>query len=159
MSNELTHHPGVRRPNPAYVTWTFTATGAFTYTGVTDDGLQLIEDMARGGHALSSIAKALGINKSTLADLRKNIPGVQEAINAGRGGLQDELVSSLLKQAREGNTVAAIYLSKSICGLRDVGPATPDGSAGGAAININISAPMSDDQFARLITVEPPRDE
>jgi hypothetical protein len=151
MDNEVVRS-GARRWNPAYVEAIPQPTGALQYT-VNEAGIELIERMARNGHAQVTIAKELGIHALTLREVRKRQPDVQEALQAGIGGLQDELVSSLLKQAREGNTVAAIYLSKSMCGLRDVGPTTPDAGAG-PAINITINAPMSDAEWQKMITVD-----
>lgn len=152
MSNDVVT-VAARRPNPAYVVAGHTPTGQPIPYVINEAGIELIETMARNGHAQVSIAKALGVHALTLREIRKRQPEVQEALQSGTGALQDELVSSLLKQAREGNTVAAIYLSKSMCGLRDVGPTTPDGGTG-PAINITINAPMSDEQFQKMVTVQ-----
>jgi len=107
--------------------------------------------MAQDGCSLATISDALGIGGDAFRALRKRQPEVQAALDVGLGVMQDELVDRLMKQARKGNTVAAIFLLKARCGLRDVGPMDPNNTA--PTVNINITAPMSDEQFAQLVEV------
>jgi hypothetical protein len=85
----------------------------------TEAHVELIEELARAGHPLASIARALRIDRSCLRDLRRRQPEVDEAIARGRGALEIEVVNLLLAQGREGNTTALIWLSKNILGWRD----------------------------------------
>ncbi len=119
---------------------------------VTDDGLSVIERMAANGNADATIAKALGINRKTLSQIRDRDERVDEAMQTGRAQLADELTDILLTHAREGNVTAAIYLSKARLGWRDQGPA-PQATAA-TQVNIHIPAAMSDADFQKMIEVK-----
>ena len=127
-------------------------TGALQYT-VNDDGLALVQAMARECRDLETIAATLGISKDTFRNIRKRQPEVQEAIDRGRAGLGDEISDLLLLQARQGNTTAAIYLSKARLHWRDIGPIPGEASA--PNINITINAPMDATEWERMINVTP----
>ena len=113
-------------------------------------GYVLIERMSKDGRDIVSIAKSLGMHRDVFRNLRKRDPAAQEALDRGRAGLGDELTDLFLEQARKGNTVAAIYLSKARLGWRDQGP---DPAAGQTNVQVNINMPpqMSDEQFAALL--------
>lgn len=122
---------------------------------VQDAGLAVVERLAAEGNADATIAKALGINRGTFARLLRDDGDdrVLAAYETGKARLADELTDILLSQARNGNTTAAIYLSKARLGWRDQGPATPAlGSA--VQVNITIPAPMSDAEFAKIVDVK-----
>lgn len=127
-------------------------TGALQYT-VNDDGIALVQAMARECRDLETIAATLGISKDTFRNIRKRQPEVQEAIDRGRAGLGDEISDLLLLQARQGNTTAAIYLSKARLHWRDIGPIPGEASA--PNINITINAPMDATEWERMINVTP----
>ncbi|MEM6857567.1 MAG: hypothetical protein AAF559_06815 [Pseudomonadota bacterium] len=80
-------------------------------------GVALIEQLAREGAALATIAKRLRMSRTTLNDIRKRQPEVEEAIERGYSGMEDELVDLLMVRARDlehpGGTTAAIFLLKS----------------------------------------------
>ncbi len=113
-------------------------------------GYALIERMSKDGRDIVSIAKALGMHRDVFRKLRQRDPAAQEALDRGRAQLGDELTDIFLEQARKGNTVAAIYLSKARLGWRDQGP---DPAAGQTNVQVNINMPpnMSDEQFAALM--------
>ncbi|MEM6413535.1 MAG: hypothetical protein AAF720_02640 [Pseudomonadota bacterium] len=79
-------------------------------------GVEIVEEMARNGCALVTIAKRLRINRDTLAEIRKRQPEVDEAIERGYSAMEDELVDILMSRARDpnhkGGVTAAIFLLK-----------------------------------------------
>lgn len=113
-------------------------------------GYGLIRRMSAAGRDLNSIAAALGIGKDVFRRLRQTDDQAQEAMDQGRAALGDELTDILLRHAREGMTVAAIYLTKARLGWRE-GEAMPGGTVNNTQINISIPPPMSDDEFRRII--------
>lgn len=80
-------------------------------------GVALIEQLAREGASLATIAKRLRVSRTTLNEMRKRQPQVEEAIERGYSGMEDELVDLLMVRARDlahpGGTTAAIFLLKS----------------------------------------------
>lgn len=84
---------------------------------ISEDGLAAVETMAANGMSLTSIAKALGMHRNTLTDIRKRDPAVGEAIERGYSYMEDELVDILMSRARDpshkSGVTAAIFLLKS----------------------------------------------
>lgn len=118
---------------------------------VTAKGLELIEQLAANGHPETAISKQLHIDPKTLRAIRRRQPEVQTALDHGRGVLEAELVDILLRHARKGNVVAAIYLSKARCGWRDNGP-VPEGASPTTNINIlQLPAPLSVDDYRKAV--------
>ena len=70
--------------------------------GVTKTGLAIIRKMAANGCKLETIAGALGCSHDALEACRRRQPEVQEALDAGRAVMHDELVDILMQQARAG---------------------------------------------------------
>ena len=116
-------------------------------------GLQIVERMAADGHADASIAKSLRMHRETLRLCRRRQPEVQEALDRGRAALEDELTHILLGQAREGNTVAAIFLAKARCGWRE--GEVPGGMGERVNVTINLPAAMSQEAYHHMIDVTP----
>lgn len=87
--------------------------------GVTKTGLAIIRKMAANGCKLETIAGALGCSHDALEACRRRQPEVQEALDAGRAVMHDELVDILMQQARAGQFVPAIFLLKSRFGYRE----------------------------------------
>jgi predicted DNA-binding protein (UPF0251 family) len=139
-----------RKFDPRYVVVAFTETGALTYTGLTPAGLRLVTTYAKDGHNVDSCARALGIGRSTFADLRKRNADVADAWASGRAILDDEVNDTLLRHMREGSLPAAIFYAKGRLHWRETGPADPSAQQG-PTVNITLNAPMSDADFARLI--------
>ena len=143
---------GVRRYNPEYIIVhqpSGRASG-LSYE-VNAAGIALVEKMARDGHDVVTLAAQLGIHHVTFADIRKRQPEVGEAWARGRASLGDEINDILLKQARKGNMTAAIFLAKGRLGWREVGPTDPNAQQ--SNINITINAPLSDDEWQRMVKV------
>lgn len=92
---------------------------------ITPAGLRVIQAMAAEGQDQATIAGQLGMHRKTLMDIVKRCPEVEEAVNAGKAALADELTHHLLAAARKGNVVAAIYLTKARLGwVEGVAPET-----------------------------------
>jgi len=113
---------------------------------VTDAGAAVVERMAANGNSNTSIAKALNIARSTLDEIRKRQPEVEEALARGRAALEDELSDILMTHARDGNVVAAIYLTKARCGWRE-GDLPPGSTVSQTNVNIVIPPALSADQM------------
>jgi len=118
---------------------------------ITNDGLAVIERMAANGNANATIAKALGTSAQVLRKMLDADERVALAYDTGKARLADELTDILLTHAREGNVTAAIYLSKARLGWRDQGPST---ATTATQVNIHIPAPMSDEDFKKMIQVK-----
>ena len=113
-------------------------------------GYVLIERMAATGRDLASIAAALGISGQTLRMIRRRDEDAQDALDRGRAALGDELTDILLTHARNGMTIAAIFLAKARCGWRE-GEVMPGGTVNNTQINILIPKRMSDAEFKSII--------
>ena len=105
-----------RKRRPALAT----RTGSKRAYVVSGRGVDTVEQMARNGVETATIAAALGMSVSAFRQVLNRQPEVEQALARGRAALSDELVNILLKQARKGNTVAAIFLAKARCGWRTV---------------------------------------
>src|SRR6266545_2483880 len=93
--------------------------GPSGYATVTEAGLEQIRRDSAAGLNNQTIAHRLGIDRWTLQMVRQRQPEVDEALQAGRALLEDELTDILLTHARQGNVIAAIFLAKARCGWRE----------------------------------------
>lgn len=79
-------------------------------------GLAIVEDMARHGCSMTTIARRLRMHRDTLAQIRRRQPEVEEALERGYSAMEDELVDILMTRARDpshkGGVTAAIFLLK-----------------------------------------------
>lgn len=114
-------------------------------------GVALVEKMAREGATDTTIARSLRIARDTFRAIRLRQPEVEEALVRGRAILEDELTNILLSKARNGETVAAIYLTKARCGWREGDLPPSQQVTNNTQVNILIPAPMSEEEFARLL--------
>ncbi len=114
-------------------------------------GLDIITTMARNGHPVTSIAAALGMSARVMRECRKRQPEVEEAFAVGLGGLEHELVHSLLEAARKGQVAAAMFLLKCRHGYRETGQAD---SAPTVAVQINLPAAMEAKAYTAMIEAE-----
>lgn len=119
-------------------------------SNITPAGLQVIERMAAAGQDQRTIAARLGVDRKTLTDLRDRDPAVAEAWGRGHAALADELTHILLQHAREGNVIAAIFLTKARLNWRDQGP-VDGGPDNRVQVNISIPPPMTDKEFKAII--------
>ena len=145
----------VKGPRSHYITIDSLPAGGTRYN-LKPAGHGLIERMSAEGRNLASIAAALGISGEAFRSLRRRDPEAQDALERGRAALGDELTDILLEQARNGVTVAAIFLAKARCGWRE-GEPMPGSTVNNTQINIQIPERMSDEEFKSII--EGTRDE
>jgi hypothetical protein len=142
------------RPLPAlppgpYVTRGGRAGGGIkTFVEVTPAGLEVVERLAAEGIPMLGIAARLGIERSTLQEVRKRQPEVEEAVARGRASNEAELTSLLMDKCRsaasERDQLLAIFFAlKVMHGYRDAGPLE-----GAASVTIN----QQINQFDRMTT-------
>jgi hypothetical protein len=86
---------------------------------LTTAGRTVVRLLSAEGNDQATIAHRLGVGLTTFKEIVKRDEDLQEAIAVGKAALSDELAHLLLRGAREGNIVAAIYLSKARCGWRE----------------------------------------
>ena len=110
--------------------------------------LDIIRNMARLGHPTPSIAATLGVSRETLNQCRKRQPEVEEAFAEGLGGLEHELVHSLLEAARKGQVAAAMFLLKCRHGYRETGQTD---SAPKVAVQINLPGAMDERAYMKMV--------
>jgi hypothetical protein len=120
---------------------------------VTKEGLAALAAMAAEGQDQATMAAALGVNRTTLSALIKRDAEAEEALHVGKAALSDELTHLLLRAARKGNIVAAIYLTKARLGWRE-------GDAPDVKPNIIINLPdaQTPEAYLRMLDVTPAKD-
>src|SRR6266545_2839691 len=104
---------------------------------ITSVGMAQIEADAAAGLSNATISARLGIDRHSLIAIRRRQPEVEEALERGRGKLEDEIVDLLLEQGRAGNTTALIWLSKNRLGWRD------QGWLDGAQLNVQVNTVLT----------------
>jgi hypothetical protein len=120
-------------------------------TSITPSGLKVIEKMAAKGQDQRTIAAVLGVHRKTLVNIRDRDPEVEEAWEKGHAALADELTHILLEHARDGNIIAAIYLTKARLGWRE-GEVMKDARVvTNTRVNIQMSPPMSKEEFQAIV--------
>lgn len=112
--------------------------------GVTPTGIAIIKKMAANGCKLETIAGALGCSHDALESCRRRQPEVQDALDAGRAVMHDELVDILMQQARAGAFVPAIFLLKSRFGYREGAQLEVNVDLGGVLV---VPAEMTVEQY------------
>lgn len=123
-------------------------------------GLAIIEEMARDGHALATIAKRLRIGRTAFVDIRKRQPEVKEALERGYGAMEHELVSHLKTVALSGdrspNVMAAMYLLNNRLGYggTKVAPHLTVINNDNRTQTIQLPAPREMDDYRRSLTLE-----
>src|SRR6266536_4821813 len=83
------------------------------------DKLPLITKMASEAKSERRIALALKMDPSTWQLRKREYPEVADALALGQELLRERIIGYLLALAKKGNVIASIYLSKSLCGMRD----------------------------------------
>lgn len=83
--------------------------------------IQEASRLAALGLPIRMVAAVMKIPKSTLSDRCKEFETLRDAFDEGRGKALAELSGLLWTKARNGDTIATIYLSK-VYGFRDTGP-------------------------------------
>lgn len=141
-----------RRPNSRYVDIIGGKVGGVLYA-IKPAGLEVIRKLAAGGYSNSTIGAKLGLNPSTFTEMVRRDPDVAAACEVGGAILEDELVHELLTAVRKGNPIPAMFLLKTRRGYREQGPS--DGSAA-PTVNIQINAPLSHEDFLKVVGPLPP---
>lgn len=118
---------------------------------VTEAGRLLIEAMASEGNDPGSIAKALGIGRSTLRRICERDESVAEAWEMGKATLADTITHLLLEQGRKGNTTALIFLAK--CRLGWIDQPQPEERA--PAVVIHLPDARSPEDYMKMIEHQP----
>lgn len=77
-----------------------------------DDGLLMLEGMARDGLTDEQMAKKMGIAPCTLYDWRNKFSEISEAIKKGRAPIDYEVENKLLELCRSGDKTAIIFWLK-----------------------------------------------
>jgi hypothetical protein len=114
---------------------------------ITPEGLKVLAAMAAGGQDPRSMAKKLGLGShATLLAIAKRDSEVAETLDVGKAQLADELTHLLLANARKGNVVAQIYLTKARLGWREGD--TPDARPN---IIINLPDAATPEAYMRLV--------
>jgi hypothetical protein len=87
---------------------------------ITPEGLKVLTEMVAAGNDQRTIAKKLGLGSHrTLQCIAERDAEVEEALDIGKALLADELTHLLLANARKGNVIAQIYLTKARLGWRE----------------------------------------
>ena len=86
---------------------------------ITPGGCEQVRVWRSNGVNQADIARQLGIGPRSFRDLLERNQDLKDAYEAGSGQAESELVGILMKQAREGNTTAAIFLLKGAHGFRE----------------------------------------
>ena len=81
--------------------------------------LPLITKMLAEGKRERRVALALKMSVPTWIQRKKDQPEVADAVALGQEMLFERIVGNLLSQAKKGNVIAGIYLSKVLLGLRE----------------------------------------
>ena len=137
-----------RRPTPLLAERVPRTDGKGTKAVVTPAGCEVARRMQAEGCPEALLASVLGLPLATMRDAAKRQPELADAMAAGAGVLEGELVKLLMEHARGGYSPAAMFLLKSKCGYREQGP--PAGQAN-VQVNIQIPPPMSDAEFKAII--------
>lgn len=139
-----------KKPNARYVEVMMKPEGGVCYF-LRPEGYNIVAQMIAGGQSEASVAAVLGMNPSTLTEMKKRDEVLRDAMSRGRGALEDEVVGKLVEHMRNDNVAAAIFLAKGKLGFREVGPTDPN--APQTAIQVNISVPPALDasQVQQLI--------
>lgn len=111
--------------------------------------LPMITKMIAEGKSEKRVALALKLSEPTWIQRKKDQPEVADAAALGHEMLREKIVGYLMAQAKKGNVIAGIYLSKALCGMRENDPATE--ARPSITINLPGALPMSE---LRGVTIE-----
>lgn len=109
-------------------------------------GVGAAEAASIAGVNLRGVAALLGCSESTLRKVRERCPELDAAINRGLASLEAELVGLLVRSARKGRDLPAIYILNTRFGYaRDAAPPAQPG------VTINLPAPLSMDAYLKQL--------
>lgn len=147
-----------KNPNTAYIRKERGRDGSLTYH-LKPEGYEAIRAASANGKDLASIARqVLNISPQTFATMRQRDAYAQECVEVGRALMSDELHDILMTKARDGETVAAIFLARSRAGWNNDAGAIEGMPAKTVNvqqnISINLIEPMTPEQLRAL--TQPP---
>lgn len=116
---------------------------------MTPEGREQVRVWRSNGVNQADIARQLGIGPRSFRDLLDRDEDLKDAYEAGSGQAESELVGILMRQAREGNTTAAIFLLKGAHGFREATPVAPKNDTA-PTVNITIPPSLSADDLSKL---------
>lgn len=86
---------------------------------LTDEQRQVVADAILAHYPRNEIARALGITVKTLKRILDDEPELTDAVDAAKEAEEAELRDCLMRNAKSGSDVAALFLLKSRHGYRD----------------------------------------
>jgi hypothetical protein len=121
--------------------------------------LETVRDLAEQGASEVEIARGLGLSYRTWVRLRAENEDLRAAYEEARRAEEGRLVGRLFKVAMDDghqqSVTAAIVLLKCRHGYRDQGPTGDGADAPRVNLVFNLPAPLSGDQYQRLIEQHP----
>jgi hypothetical protein len=123
---------------------------------LTDEDLTAIALVAAAGGRHADVAARLGVHKTTWNEIRKRDERAERAFERGRSELHQVLVGKLLERAKAGEVVPLLFSLKSIFSYTEGEPR--DAEDARPLVTITLPAPMSPEQYARVVTLPPQRE-
>jgi hypothetical protein len=115
--------------------------------------LEVVTKLAAKGVREKDIARAVGMSEPTWQRLKADFENVRNALDAGRQRMHDSLVGKLYERAMAGETVPLLFLLKTRFGYRE-GDELGDNAR--PQVIINLPAPMSAEQYEKVVQHVPP---
>jgi hypothetical protein len=81
--------------------------------------LRLLQGLVARDMSIAAIAALMSLPRKTLSHRIHNDPAVKAAYEQGRANMELKAKDNLWKLAERGNTAAAIFLTKNVCGYKD----------------------------------------
>jgi hypothetical protein len=113
-------------------------------TELTEEGREAVTQALLEGYPRNQIARALGTTVKTLKRLIDQDPALLDAIDARKDAEEAELREILVGLARQGDTVAAIFLGKSQYGWRDREDGKAQPVPGGGVLLVPAHVPLDE---------------
>lgn len=121
---------------------------------LSDEERQRLTALAGAGLSRALAAARLGLSAGTLREIFKRDPEALQAYLIGRAEIAEEIINALVAKVRSGDTIATIFASKTLGGLREKGPwQGDDGEDVGDRLNISFTVVMPDGSARPLKTI------
>lgn len=111
-----------------------------------------IAALAAAGHNVVGIARAMNVSEGTLRRWMEESPSVADAFVQGKDAERHMLHSGLVKSAKRGNIVAAMFLLKSRHGYRE---GDQSDAANKVSITFALPGAVKPEDFFKVIEHEP----
>ena len=113
---------------------------------LTEAGLTVVEAVAREGGKQRAVAAALGVTFKQFRSLIDRDEATRLRWEKGVAELESEVAGLLLKAARAGSVVPAIFFSKAVLGWRETDQ--PNAAQANIIITpVSLPAPLSEEQY------------